>query len=129
MEKYYWLDTPSKWEVILQDNFTYFLKPINRQSTIIDKANKNANYICNTDIPAFDTKEELINFNNKRIEYLIEQKRKEFESYKEKLENRKIEVKNPNKFSLHDLTSWLWQSLNYYNKAKSNGYEIYRNIY
>lgn len=40
MEKYYWLDTPSKWEVILQDNFTYFLKPINRQSTIIDKANK-----------------------------------------------------------------------------------------
>lgn len=39
-----------------------------------------------------------------------------------------IEVKNPKNYSLHDLTSGLWQSLNYYNKAKVNWYDIYRNI-
>lgn len=92
MEKYYSLDFPSKWEVVLQDEFIYFLKPITRQSNIIDRANISSSYIRDWDIPAFDTKEELIEFNTRRTEYLIEQKRKDFERYEKKLLSRAIEV-------------------------------------
>lgn len=84
IKKYYYsIDCPTLWELIYEDEFFYYMKPLSRISVCLDRINKDL-YFWKWWI--FETKEDLIKysneFNNNEIKKL-EEKLEQLKKYKE----------------------------------------------
>lgn len=90
MKYYYSVDAPTLWELIYEDEFNYYLKPLSRLSSKLDMQRKW--YWCEV----FTTKEELIEYSNKFNDNEIRKLEEQIERQKKYKEQRIWLINNIN---------------------------------
>ena len=70
---YYWIDNPSFWEILIEDELFYYVKPLSRPALCIEQVNKTFPWIYHKD------KEEYKKLLEKEIDRQIKQAEKNLE--------------------------------------------------